>query len=602
MGNSVDCCYATRQYNQCVFPCIRTCSYTNRRVWYNFDGLESVQPLIDIFKPQRRRIYKFPDTLVGISDDAEIAESLKSGLDPPAQLAAICRYASNNGYRIRAVGTGSSWSRLTSTRDILIDMRDLNRILTLKPIKRADKLQKKPKCTEIEVEGGMQVVNFVEKLDKSYGLGLPIIGNYAGQTVAGVASTSTHGSSYFVGTLSTAVVAFHLVISSGIQVKLRHGDETFEQCQEKITNARYGDAPVEVESTEVFRAVAVGLGSLGIIYSLTYKCVPVYNIEEKRALERIPWPRTGESAFRVKDKYMEIFEDNSKGEFFSLFVNPYPQTQGYLYGVSLKGKRTDRKPTCCACCSWWCFKGGRGCAEVACLQTNCTASCLQTCASCCPSRVRDLTNFAISQFVLDHPFVQKWYNVLQFTKGNIHIRTAEFCLPLAHLDEALRDLIEISIHYKEKFGQFSLLPIYVRLVKTDDLYLSPANRKCPADGSDFRDACYVEVAFLPGAFGIEEFHKTIEDVLFTKYKARPHWGKNHHLSAARVIELYPDLEQWKKVFKVFNATGIFCNEFTHNMGFDAWLENLVIPRMTENLSNGSYGLKKEEVITVQPLE
>lgn len=567
-------------------------------MWYNFDGLESVQPLIDIFKPQRRRIYKFPETLVGISDDVKIAELLKSGLDPPAQLAAICRYASNNGYRIRAVGTGSSWSRLTSTRDILIDMRDLNQIITPKPRRRADNLQEED--AEIEVEGGMRVVSFVEELDKSYGLGLPIIGNYAGQTVAGVASTSTHGSSYFVGTLSTAVVAFHLVISSGIQVKLRRGNETFVQCQEKIADAEYGGETVEVKSNEVFRAVAVGLGSLGIIYSLTYCCVPVYNIEEERDEQHIPRSRTG--AFRVKDNYMKIFKDNSEGEFFSLFVNPFPQTQGDLYGVSLKGRKTDRKPTCCACCSWWCFKGGRGCAEVACLQTNCTASCLQTCASCCPSRVRDLTNFAISQFALDHPFVQKWYNVLQFTKGNIHIRTAEFCLPLARLDEALGDLIEISIHYKEKFGQFSLLPIYVRLVKTDDLYLSPANGKCPADGSDFDDACYVEVEFLPGAFGIEEFHKTIEDVLFTKYKARPHWGKNHHLSAARVVELYPDLEQWKKVFKVFNATGIFCNEFTHNMGFDAWLETLVSPRMTENLSNGSYGLQKVKVITVQPLK
>lgn len=185
------------------------------------------------------------------------------------------------------------------------------------------------KYVDIEVQGGMRVVSFVEELDKSYGLGLPIIGNYAGQTVAGVASTSTHGSSYFVGTLSTVVVAFHLVISSGIQVKLRHGDETFEQCQEKITNARYGGTPVEVESTEVFRAVAVGLGSLGIIYSLTYRCVPVYNIEEERNLGRIPWPRIGKSAFRVKGKYKAVFEDkNKEGEFFSLFVNPYPQPQG----------------------------------------------------------------------------------------------------------------------------------------------------------------------------------------------------------------------------------------------------------------------------------
>lgn len=122
-----------------------------------------------------------------------------TGLDSPGQLAAVCRFASNYGYRVRAVGTGSSWSRLTSTRDILIDMKNLNRILTAKPTNRNDNLQKE--YVDIEVEGGMQVLNFVEKLDKVYGLALPIIGNYAGQTVAGVASTSTHGSGYFAGTM-----------------------------------------------------------------------------------------------------------------------------------------------------------------------------------------------------------------------------------------------------------------------------------------------------------------------------------------------------------------------------------------------------------------
>ena len=90
-----------------------------------------------------------------------------------------------------------------------------------------------------------------------------------------------------------------------------------------------------------------------------------------------------------------------------------------LYAVYLKGKKTTRKSTCCTCCSWWCCKGGRGCAEVVCLQTDCTASCMQTCASCCPSRVPDITNFGVSQFSTDHPYVQRWYNVLQFTKGNI---------------------------------------------------------------------------------------------------------------------------------------------------------------------------------------
>lgn len=97
------------------------------------------------------------------------------------------------------MGTGSSWSRLTSTRDILIDMTDLNRILTPKPVNRNENLQKE--FVDIEVEGGMQVHRFVEKLDKVYGLALPMMGNYAGQTVAGVACTSTHGSGYFAGTM-----------------------------------------------------------------------------------------------------------------------------------------------------------------------------------------------------------------------------------------------------------------------------------------------------------------------------------------------------------------------------------------------------------------
>ena len=73
------------------------------------------------------------------------------------------------------------------------------------------------------------------------------------------------------------------------------------------------------------------------------------------------------------------------------------------------------------------------------------------------------------------------------------VRTAEYCLPLAHLDEALGEVIEIANHYAKKFMQYSLLPIYVRLVKTDDLYLSPANGKCAVDGSANDYGCYIEV-------------------------------------------------------------------------------------------------------------
>lgn len=124
---------------------------------------------------------------------------LHPGLDAPGQLAALYKYASDNGYTIRAVGTGSSWSRLTHTKDILLDMTGLKEFVTLAPWSRLD--NKGKENVDIEVQAGMRVIDFVEKLDTDYGLALDMMGNYAGQTVAGVANTSTHGSGLFSGTM-----------------------------------------------------------------------------------------------------------------------------------------------------------------------------------------------------------------------------------------------------------------------------------------------------------------------------------------------------------------------------------------------------------------
>ena len=128
-----------------------------------------------------------------------------TGLDGAGQIAALCKYAADNGYTIRAVGTGSSWSRLTHTRDILVVMTDLNKILA-DPVaisgdsqsedSQVSKMESEEIEFEVEVQAGKRVVEFVEELDKKHNLALKMMGNYAGQTVGGVASTSTHGSGW----------------------------------------------------------------------------------------------------------------------------------------------------------------------------------------------------------------------------------------------------------------------------------------------------------------------------------------------------------------------------------------------------------------------
>lgn len=81
------------------------------------------------------------------------------------------------------------------------------------------------------------------------------------------------------------------------------------------------------------------------------------------------------------------------------------------------------------------------------------------------------------------------------------VRTAEWCLPLADLNRALAKVIQLAQDYASKHHQYSLLPIYVRLVKTDDLFLSPASRFRP-DGSTSEHNCYIEVREISSAHSV----------------------------------------------------------------------------------------------------
>ena len=80
-------------------------------------------------------------------------------------------------------------------------MTDLNKILAKSEDSQDSEMESKERKFEVEVQAGKRVVDFVEELDKKHNLALKMIGNYAGQTVGGVASTSTHGSGWFSGTM-----------------------------------------------------------------------------------------------------------------------------------------------------------------------------------------------------------------------------------------------------------------------------------------------------------------------------------------------------------------------------------------------------------------
>ncbi len=160
-----------------------------------------------------------------------------------------------------------------------------------------------------------------------------------------------------------------MIIARGVQVKIRlprkegDADEDFESVKCRIESANYGDPPIEICSTDIFRAAAVGLGSLGIIYSVTFECIPVYNVKEMRRRIEIKWPNKKEECkkFKIPSQLKELSKDPHK--YLTIVINPFPVESGrkpgrtVLKAAYFNAERTDERSTrtcTCFCCFMEC--------------------------------------------------------------------------------------------------------------------------------------------------------------------------------------------------------------------------------------------------------
>ncbi|XP_078659253.1 L-gulonolactone oxidase-like [Branchiostoma floridae x Branchiostoma belcheri] len=568
MGNTctvIDCCFGLRQRRQCCFPCLRLCSYDHRPVFYTQDGAEVVQPLVAFFRPNQRRVRKL--AVPGLTLDPD---DLNLGLGPVEQIAAVCKHAQDNDLRVRAVGRGHARSQLTSVEDILIDMTTLDRILV--------RHSPQTDVHHVVVEAGMLAEDFARELQHVYGLAVPAYGNFAGHTLGGLVSTGGHGSGYAKKILADSVVELHMIIEGGIQVKIRRSniasqeiDVPFDDVRDKIRTANVRSDPVIILSTEVFRAAALGLGSLGVIYSLTIRCEPTFNIEEFRTPVEISWPGERLSGcFAFPSGFVDMYTLDH--EFSTFVLHPIPDPSrgqvepGYavIHGVYFGGKRTGDPPArhnCCPCCP-----GSRGLLGCRVLQNDCMATALLCGTSCCARQVPMVTKNGLRMLSHRSSYVHQWHKVLQLAP-DVNVVTMEWFVALDELEAAVADVISMAVTYGTKCQHFSLLPIACRVLEADDFYLSPTCQSRVAEESVSHYGC-IEVPFLPGEYGAAQFHKVIDELLLEKYQARPQWGASHLLTQPRVRKSYPELDKWLQVYRLFNKNGTFGNAFTERCGFD----------------------------------
>ncbi|KAI5289818.1 D-arabinono-1,4-lactone oxidase [Ascosphaera aggregata] len=170
------------------------------------------------------------------------------------ELSKIILVAHTQRRRVVTVGSGHSPSDLTCTSSWLVNLDKMNRILDFNK-----------ETGVVKVQAGIRLHDLGIELEK-HGLMLPNLGSIDEQSVAGVISTGSHGSSLKYGLLSGCIEGLSIMLASGDVV--------------------YCDAN---NNQDLFRAALLSLGALGVLVEITLKAVPAFNIEWHQSLKALSY-------------------------------------------------------------------------------------------------------------------------------------------------------------------------------------------------------------------------------------------------------------------------------------------------------------------------
>ncbi|GAC1445664.1 MAG: D-arabinono-1,4-lactone oxidase [Mycobacteriales bacterium] len=187
-------------------------------------------------------------------------------------ICAAVQSAAAVGMRVKAIGSGHSFTGIGLTDGLLLDLSSYTAVRAIDP-----------RSGLVTVEAGLPLRRLNSLLAES-GLGLTNMGDIDVQTVAGAVSTGTHGTGRASGGLAAQIAALELVLADGSVVS----------CS-------------RTERPELFDAARVGLGALGIVSTVTFQAEPAFALE---ADER-PLPHDD-----VLDGFFDLVAANDHFEFY----------------------------------------------------------------------------------------------------------------------------------------------------------------------------------------------------------------------------------------------------------------------------------------------
>jgi len=193
-----------------------------------------------------------------------------------AELSDIVSRAAGRGQRVRAVGSGHSFTDCACTDGVMIDMTGLQRVIN---VDKANGLA--------TVQGGAKLHPLFAEL-ATHGFGIENQGDIDKQSITGATATATHGTGARFKNVSAQIVSARVVTATGDVLEVSEGDD--------------------------YLAARVSLGALGVISQVTLRVVPLFTLHREDELR--PLTETLE----------RLDADVDGNDHFEFFVFPYGDT------------------------------------------------------------------------------------------------------------------------------------------------------------------------------------------------------------------------------------------------------------------------------------
>jgi len=454
----------------------------------------------------------------------------------------IIQLAESKGFKVKAVGSGHSFSDVALTRDYLVDTHGLDKVLSL------DRLSLKEQAKDGNLfltECAIRIHELNAELDRRK-KALINMGAYTGQTIIGAISTATHGSGAALDALPGFVEAIILVTEKGrvLQIERTQGVS--------VAPMQIGGLEVElIQDDDVFLSSVVSMGCLGIVYAVLLRVCDSYLLREKRTF----------CAWEEVRTMLEQGDILRKNRHLEVLIDPYSVNRPF-YDCLITERNICPPDTST---NWFRLHRALGYTLIGWLVRPFLLNpFLRLIFNWFPKATPWILKLSLKT-LRDGCYIGPSYKVLDLGSANhISAYSTEITFPAERYLDAVDALLALFKRAQEEGQRYITSPFSLRFVKNSEHYLAMQY----GDPEGF--VCMMEFPVLNGTVGGIEILARVEGEMY-KYGGIPHWGQYNHagLGEATVCRLYPRFDRWIKNYRTLCPAGTFENDFTERCGIIA---------------------------------